>query len=54
MPYKAKAVGHGKVRVTSPHGVKAKATTPAKANAQMNLLRGVEHGFTPTHKSRKK
>lgn len=50
MPYKTKSVGGGKVQVTSPHGVKAKATTPAKAKHQMNLLRGVEHGWTPTHK----
>lgn len=48
MPYKTKSVGKGKVRVTSPHGVKAKATTPAKAKRQMNLLRAVEHGWKPT------
>jgi hypothetical protein len=35
-------------RVTSPHGVKAKNTTAAKARRQMNLLRGVEHGWRPT------
>ena len=48
MPYKMKSVGKGKVKVTSPHGVKAKATTPAKAKRQINLLRGVEHGWKPT------
>lgn len=48
MPYDTKPVGKGKVRVTSPHGVKAKATTPAKAKRQMNLLRAVEHGWKPT------
>ena len=41
----------GKVRVTTPGGVKAKATTPAKAQRQANLLRGVEHGWKPTGKS---
>lgn len=50
MPYKMRKVSKGKVRVTSPHGVKAKSTTPAKAAAQMRLLRGVEHGWKPTHK----
>jgi hypothetical protein len=48
MPYTSKSVGKGKVQVRSPHGIKAKATTPAKAKRQMNLLRGVEHGWKPT------
>ena len=48
MPYKTTSVGKGKVKVLSPHGTKAKATTPAKAKRQMNLLRGVEHGWVPT------
>ena len=48
MPYKTKSVGKGKVQVTSPHGIKARSTTPAKAAAQIRLLRGVEHGWTPT------
>ena len=50
MPYKTTRVGRGKVRVSTPHGVKAKATTPAKAKKQINLLRGVEHGWKPTKK----
>jgi hypothetical protein len=45
MPYKmTKVDGY---RVTSPHGTKAKHTTKAKAEAQMRLLRGVEHGMVP-------
>jgi hypothetical protein len=48
MPYHETKLKGGKVKVTSPHGVKAKATTPAKAKRQMNLLRGVEHGWKPT------
>lgn len=30
--------------MTGPGGVHAKATTPAKADAQIRLLHGVEHG----------
>lgn len=48
MPYKVTSVGKGKVKVTSPHGVKAKATTKGKAQKQVNLLRGIEHGWVPT------
>ena len=45
MPYKrTKVDGH---RVTGPSGVHAKSTTKAKAEAQMRLLRGVEHGMKP-------
>ncbi|KKM01361.1 hypothetical protein LCGC14_1795180 [marine sediment metagenome] len=42
----------GKVRVSTPGGVKAKGTTRAKAEAQRRLLQGVEHGFKPTGKRR--
>ncbi|OGD53470.1 hypothetical protein A3K80_04410 [Candidatus Bathyarchaeota archaeon RBG_13_38_9] len=48
MPYKkTKLSGNnkGKVRVSGPSGVHAKATTPKKAEAQMRLLQAVEHGF---------
>jgi hypothetical protein len=54
MPYKKKMLKSGKVRVTSPSGVKAKATTPAKAAAQERLLNAVDHGWTPTKKKAKK
>lgn len=37
-------------RVSTPGGVKAKNTTKAKAQAQANLLRGIEHGFKPNKK----
>jgi hypothetical protein len=50
MPVKLKTVGKGKVRVSTPNGVKAKATTPAKAEAQKRLLNAVEHGWKPTGK----
>lgn len=48
MPVKVKSVGHGKVQVRTPGGVKAKATTPAKAARQKRLLNAVEHGWKPT------
>lgn len=52
MPYRiTKTDGY---KVTSPHGTKAKSTTKAKAEAQVRLLRGVEHGFVPTGKSARK
>jgi hypothetical protein len=54
MPYTTRKVGHGKVRVSSPHGVKAKATTPEKAAAQERLLRAIEHNPTFKPRNRKK
>ena len=50
----SKGKNKGKVRVSTPGGVKAKATTPAKAAAQERLLNAVEHGWKPTGKKRKK
>lgn len=47
MPYKTTRVRGGKVKVTGPGGIHAKATTPAKAAAQIRLLHGVEHGMKP-------
>jgi len=38
-------------RVTTPGGVKAKETTKKKAESQVRLLRGVEHGWRPTGKA---
>lgn len=55
MPVKITKIGKGKVRVTTPGGVKAKSTTPAKARRQANLLRGIEHGtWKPTGKPARK
>lgn len=50
MPYTLRRLPNGKVKVTSPHGVKAKASTPLNAKRQVRLLRGVEHGWKPTGK----
>jgi len=50
MPYKMSKTD-GKYSVSGPSGTHAKGTTKAKAEAQMRLLRGVEHGWKPTGKS---
>ena len=52
MPVKIKKVDG--YRVSTPGGVKAKHTTRVKALAQGNLLRGIEHGWKPTGKKKKK
>jgi len=49
MPVKIKKLNH-KYRVSTPGGVKSKGTTKKKAQAQANLLRGIEHGWHPTGK----
>ena len=55
MPYKIGKVKGDGYRVTSPHGTKAKGTTKAKAQKQVNLLRAVEHSdWKPTGKKGKK
>jgi len=48
MPYTTRKLKSGKVRVTSPNGVKSKGSTPANAKRQVRLLRAVEHGWHPT------
>ncbi len=47
MPVSIKKVG-GKFQVSTQHGLHAKGTTKAKANAQARLLRAVDHGWKPT------
>ena len=54
MPEKIEKTSKGKYRVSTPGGVKAKGTTKAKARRQVNLLRGVEHGWEPTGKKARK
>lgn len=52
MPVSIHKVKGGKYRVSTPHGVHAKGTTLAKAQAQSRLLRAVDHGWHPTgHKA---
>jgi hypothetical protein len=49
MPYTERKQKGGGYSVSGPSGVHAKNTTKAKADAQMRLLRGVEHGqWRPT------
>jgi hypothetical protein len=43
----------GKVQVRTPHGVKAKGTTPEKARKQARLLNAIDHGWKPTHQMNK-
>jgi hypothetical protein len=43
MPVKIAKTGGGGYRVSTPHGVKAKSTTKAKAQAQSRLLNAIEH-----------
>lgn len=51
-----KGKNKGKVRVSTPGGVKAKAATPANAAAQERLLNAIEHNpeFKPTGKKKVK
>lgn len=51
MPVTIRKQKGGKVSVSTPGGVKAKSTTPAKAKRQANLLRAVEHGWKPSGES---
>ena len=52
MPYKIRKVNG--YRVSTPHGVHAKNTTKEKAEAQVRLMRGVEHGWRPTGRKGRK
>lgn len=52
MPVRIKKVDG--YRVTHGGKVSAKSTTKKKAQAQANLLRGIEHGFKPTGKPARK
>lgn len=52
MPVKLKKLKSGKVRVSTPGGVKAMATSMAKAQSQARLLNAIEHGFKPSKKKK--
>lgn len=54
MPVRIRKLKGGKVRVSTPGGVKAKSTTMAKAKRQKRLLNAIEHGFVPTGKKARK
>jgi hypothetical protein len=53
MPYKKTKLKGGKVRVTGPSGVHAKASTKKNADAQVRLLNAIDHGYKPDKKKRK-
>ncbi len=56
MPVTKTRLKSGKVRVSTPGGVKAKSTTLAKAKAQERLLNAIEHNpnFKPRGGVRRK
>jgi len=55
MPYKIRPSGNKwKVVNTETKKVKGTHATRAKAQRQVNLLRGVEHGWKPTGKKARK
>lgn len=56
MPVTIRRTKGGKYRVSTPHGVKAKGTTRAKAKAQERLLNAIEHNpdFKPRKSKRKR
>ena len=49
-----KGKNKGKYRVRTPGGVKSKATTEKKADAQIRLLNAVDRGWKPTGKPARK
>lgn len=48
MPVTIRKKRGGKVSVSTPNGIKAKATTMTKAKRQRRLLNAVEHGWKTT------
>jgi len=50
----AKGPNKGKIRVSTPNGLKAKATTKKKALKLKRLLNAVDHGWKPTLKLKHK
>jgi hypothetical protein len=47
MPVKLRRLKGGRVRVSTPGGVKSKGTSVRKAAAQRRLLNAIDHGFKP-------
>jgi hypothetical protein len=54
MPVTVKKKAGGRYSVSTPGGVKARSTTKSKAEAQRRLLEGVERGWKPTGRKRKR
>lgn len=52
MPVKIRKLKSGKVKVSTPGGVKSKATTPQKAAKQKKLLNAIDHGWKPRRRKK--
>jgi hypothetical protein len=50
MPVSLRKMAGGKIQVSTPGGIKAKATTLDKAKKQERLLNALDHGWKPTLK----
>ena len=50
MPVKLTKLPSGKVKVSTPGGVKSKGSTPENAKKQERLINAVDHGWKPTKK----
>jgi hypothetical protein len=53
MPVKIRRKGK-RYQVSTPGGVKSKATTKKKAEAQERLLNAIEHGWKPTRRKHRR
>lgn len=53
MPARVTRNKNGTFRVSTPNGVRAKATTKRKAASQARLLNAVEHGWRPGRRGSK-
>jgi len=57
MPAKVRKISRGKnkgkYRVSTPNGVKARATTKKNAEKQARLLNAVDHGWKPSKRQNK-
>ena len=53
MPVRLRKLRSGKIRVSTPGGVKSKGSTVRNARRQKRLLNALDHGFVPTRKKRK-
>ena len=54
MPVKKRKLKSGKIRVTTPGGVKSYGSTPENAAKQERLLNAVEHGWKKPKKRKPK
>lgn len=52
-PVRITRLKSGKVRVSTPHGVKSKGTTMKKAKAQAKIINAAHHGIKFTSRKRK-